>query len=1178
MLRICLLSFLGLMVWGQSLPEPGEREKGEETQIKMRDEWFRNRRGLDQIARPDLLRKAALKELMATKRDVTPEWRSMGPSSMAMVGWIMGRVSGRVTGLVIDPRSNDVMYMSSAAGGVWKTTNGGDSWTVLTDGLGTQTVGSIALDPQDPETVWIGTGESFSSCGGYFGTGLFKSTDGGAHFSPRNGSNNELELSFISAIAIHPSDPNTVLVGGHGYCDNGSQVNGGLYRTTDGGQSWVMVHSGPVNDIIFDPQSPSTVYAAISRWGRSGDGIYKSTNAGQAWTRLSTGLPNAGQMGLSRITMSPSDHNTLYGLVAADGGTTLYVTTNGGNSWQVRNSDACEGQCWYNLCLAVSPTDSNQLLVGSIRFALSVDGGTTLNYQTATWGGGQTVHQDTHVLVYDRTDPNRYWVGSDGGIWRTDNGGQSFSNLNGDLNITQFYDIAVDPDDAGIIYGGAQDNSSSATENNEVWDLTVVTGDGFMNLVDPSDTRIVIQTSYPYDGYPTLFRSTNRARSFRWLGVDGLGQNEPWPWVTPMDLARPTRQKGTSMYIGSNRVYRTFTAGDSWTPISDAFSSDPISVIEGKAVGDAVVMYVGTSDGLVSRCDDALASTPQWENVSAGLPDDNISDVDFHVSNPMRVWVTRSAFGASRLYRSDEGGLNWKAVGSGLPNVPANTVAVDPWNPDRVFVGTDIGVYMSTNAGDSFTPFMNGMPVGNVVVDLEIDDSPYALTAATYGRGAWQMLFPRTVELAQPVAFTKTQNVSLTHELDLVNPHGQDIQLSLAVTDDEGNTLGESDLTIPAYGHTRVPAQSLTQVGAVGKWAVEGTHLPLILQTSRDQEGKRLAASWPTDEDRDNQLVLTHLAANRVRFFTGVSYRSSRDSSIQIRDAMRSQDLGPITVGATKSLELGAVYSSGFDVSWARIEASDPLAQLDGSLSFGTWDGSAQLAVLPMAQAPHDKVIYPHVASDTGLFWTGLVTLNPNGQPANVTYKFYAADGSVLDTKAVSLAPNTRQLVLFDALTETAEADPALPSPLVNGVAWVEATSNRGIYGFELFGSAASTADYMEGIRAVGETWTHAVMPHVAGEAQMWNGLVLVNPDASYQELVIRLRRADGTELSAYLLGLNAFAKQTLLLTNLFSASELSAAATVWVQVENGTGVLGMALFGDEARQQLAGYELIPVP
>ena len=727
---------------------PGDLEDGEEEQIRRRVEWFVESRGLENTHRADLQRLQAVLQTKAMRKADHPRgleaWRLMGPESMSMLDWVMGPVAGRVSALAVHPADEDVIYLGAASGGLWKTVNGGASWLPIFDDVGTQTIGAITIDPASPETIWVGTGEQGQNCWSYFGMGLYRSTDGGATFVAVNGSGNAtLDLSYITTIVLPPDDPQVVLVGGETYCDDGNWVYGGLYRSADGGTTWTQVLAGAVTDMVVSPGEPDVIVAAVGRWSQSSNGIYRSTDAGLTWNRDTTGLPEPTSMGRSRIAVAPGDTQVLYAMVNESTGVGLYHSGDRGETWTQRNSDACDGQCSYNLCLAVHPTDASTLLTGTVKFFHSSNGGVSLTPLVSGWGDNQKVHQDTHVLFWSRTDPDRFWVGGDGGLWRSDDGGSSFENLNANLNITQFYDIEVHPTDPATLFGGAQDNSSSASFADPRWMTTVVTGDGFMNVVDPADPGSVIQTSYPWDGYPSLFGSTagGAPGTFDWLSVAGLTQYEPWPWVTPLVGADAGPADPTSLFVASNHVYRSdFDSLGSWTKISGNLSGAGVSLSVLTPVVDdgTIVLYAGSSDGRVWRTGNAGAPMPLWIEVTGDYPGGRVSDIGADPSDPMRVFITRSEFGASRLYRSTTGGGAWQAVGLGLPNAPANTVAIDPRNPSRVFVGSDVGIFVSEDGGETFLAAMDGLPLGAVVTDLEIDDDPYVLTAGTYGRGAWQ--------------------------------------------------------------------------------------------------------------------------------------------------------------------------------------------------------------------------------------------------------------------------------------------------------------------------------------------------------------------------------------------------------------------------------------------------------
>ena len=737
-----LFCFGALFVWGQV---PDLKEDGEMEQIRERVNWFIEQRGLNQEIDPGKLRANAVEEMRVARyqREALQSnpWMEMGPSPMTMGSWQMGKVAGRVDAIEPVPGDSNTIYLGAAAGGVWKTTDGGVSWTSIFDDIGTLTIGSIYVESGHTDHVWVGTGEHMANCVSYFGLGLFKSEDGGQTFTAKNGSGGAtLDLSYISGIAVHRTNPQIVMAGGNGYCSNGSMLTGGLFRSIDGGSTWTELMSHNITELVMHPTNDDIFYAAVAGSGSGDDGVWMTSNSGANWQKISSGLPSS--FSRLRLVISLSQPSTLFALVyPSASGSALYRTVNSGTNWTLQNSNACEGQCSYNQCLAIHPTNPDRLIVGSVRFAETNNAGTSLTYLVSGWGSSQKVHQDTHVLEFDPDNGNRFWVGGDGGLWRTDDGGVNYANLNSDLNITQFYDIAVDPGDSQKVLGGAQDNSCSMTQGAKVWDLTVVSGDGFMNMIDPRTPQTVYQTSYPSQG-PSIARSYNGGvGGWTWLNGTGLSSGDPWPWVTPMAISGNPDGTATHLFVGSNRIYRSDNDGNSWTAMagSSILAGGYFRVVVTHIEKGKLEVYGGSSSGQIFKTDDALAGTVQWDNISSNYAASNVTDIAVTPGDHKWLFATSGHFGVNnQLYRSGDQGQSWQPVGDGIPNIPANTVAVDPLDSLRVFVGTDIGVYVSTDRGDTFVPMMNGMPLGNVISDLEIDDSPYTLTAGTYGRGAWQ--------------------------------------------------------------------------------------------------------------------------------------------------------------------------------------------------------------------------------------------------------------------------------------------------------------------------------------------------------------------------------------------------------------------------------------------------------
>jgi len=727
----------------------GDKRNGEEEEIRKREEWFARQRGLDVTYRPGDLRKQAVQELRLElsrqiNRLVGFSWQPLGPSPMNMQGWLMGRVAGRVSALAVNPSNEQTVYVGTASGGLWKSVDGGSFWSPLFDTVGTETIGAVALDPNNSNNVWVGTGEQGEGCFDYFGMGLFLSTDAGASFQPSNGSGGTaLGLSNVTAVAVQPGNSTVVLAGGPGFCSSGVLSGNGVRRSTDGGLTWSLVLSGQPNDIVFDPLVPSTVYASIGGNTTSNGGIFRSTDSGASWTQLSNGLP-ASSFSLVRLAMAPTNRLVLYALLQTSSTTgSLYRSLDGGASWSLRNSNACDGQCGYNLALDVSPASSDTVLVGAIRIYRSTNGGTTLTALTAVWGSSQRVHQDTHVVRYSRTNGNRFWAGSDGGLWRTDDGGSTYANLNGNLNITQFYDIAVHPTNSSTVWGGAQDNSSEVRTSSSIWDVVTATGDGFNNAVDAGNPNYVFIESYPdpdNGNRPRIYRSTNGGgtNSFSLLSNSGIATGFPWKTEYAVIPA------GSASYLvtGAANLYRTSARGSiSWSQISSGLSFGTLSAL-GTTPTSGGTVYAGFSDGRIFRTSDVIIPTVTWTDVTGNFGGGVVSDLAVDPTSRLRVFATRSSFGGNKLYRSTTGGGTWSAVGNGLPDVPANSVSIDPVNRQRIFVATDVGVYVSEDNGDNFVPQMAGLPQGTVIMDLEADDFPHVLTAGTYGRGAWQLQLP----------------------------------------------------------------------------------------------------------------------------------------------------------------------------------------------------------------------------------------------------------------------------------------------------------------------------------------------------------------------------------------------------------------------------------------------------
>jgi hypothetical protein len=720
-----------------------ERRLGESEQIKKRHDWFFSSRtagaaNADERAR---LRREAVLEAKSTleaqakarsegRMAVENPWAPKGPTPSNFGNWTFGTVSGRVTALAGD-WSGGILYLGTAAGGLWKSVDDGQNWEQLFDDVGTMAIGAVAVDPNDPNVLWAGTGDNLVGCESYFGLGLYRSPDGGQTWEARNGSgSNTLDnLATFADVIVDPRDSNHLVVGGRiRQCGDGSGFEGGIYTSTDGGLNWTArIASKQIYEIKQDPTVMDTFWAATD------DGIYKSTDNAETWAQqTASGLP-AGGVGRCELAIAPSASNTVYALFAS--GPALWRTTDGGTTWtlQTSGSNACDGQCSYNMVLRVKVDDPDTVYRGTIRSFKSVNGGLNWTDLTGGWGSGQKVHQDTHVMVMDPNDPLTYYTGTDGGLWKSTNGGTSFTNLNGNVNSFLFYAVGVDAQDPDRICGGAQDNSSVARSSNNVWSLQAVTGDGFTCHIDPQNGNYSYITSYPSSGYPNVWRSSGGL--FGGYGdISGSGsgivQNDRINWVTPY-LLDP--QTPTTLYLGTHRIYRSDDRGSSWALMSPDLTNNSGSL---KNIGinrnfpDHLLTASGS--GRVWRSTDGALN---WTDISSGLPARGVNDVASDPINPDRAFAVVGGFNSGHVWEWTAAG-GWIDRSAGLPNVPHNTVLMI--SDDDIFVGNDIGVYRSLDGGQSWTPYMDGMPLGAVVMDLKYNLLQNIVTAGTYGNGAWQ--------------------------------------------------------------------------------------------------------------------------------------------------------------------------------------------------------------------------------------------------------------------------------------------------------------------------------------------------------------------------------------------------------------------------------------------------------
>jgi photosystem II stability/assembly factor-like uncharacterized protein len=689
------------------------------------------------------------------------KWREVGP---AVAG---GRVAA-VAGTASNPF---LYYVGAAGGGVWKTTDGGASWNPVFDKQDTLAIGAVAIDPTNENVVWVGTGEANPRNDVTYGDGLYKSTDGGKTWHKVG-----LERTrYISRIAIDPQNPNVVVVAAFGdfFADSNA---GGIYRTSDGGKTWTQtLYVGPQtggSDLAMDPKNPNVVFAGLWQFRRvpwtftSGgpdDGLYRSTDGGKTWTNLrGHGLPG-GLEGRIGLAIAPSDPRRVYALIQSKSGI-LWRSDDGGDSWRLMSSDTLIDQRpFYFSHIAVDPSDPNHVWAVSEMLSQSKNGGRTFSKVAE-----ESVHVDYHAIWIAPNNGKRIIVGEDGGYAITLDGGDTWS-FSRNLTIGEVYHVGFDDRNPYHVCAPLQDNNaycgpaSSLDANgiqNWMWDR-VQGGDGMWAVPDPSDWQRV-WTDLQTGNIGLWDERTQHTRFLKpWLGTSASDfelNEQPYRfnWDSPIGIAPWDPH---TVWLGGNVVWQTQDDGIHWTVISpdltrnikshqlsaggpisldvsSAEFSDTLLDIEGSPIAKDEI-WVGTDDGLVQLTRDGGA---HWSNVTpAGAPE--FARVETVAPSPLEDGTAYAAFDDHRdgnykpyLYVTTDFGKSWRKIVNGLPaNDYVRTVRPDIRNRNVVFAGTEHGMWISYDAGNTWNDFRLNLPPVSVR-DIRIQPTWDDLLIATHGR------------------------------------------------------------------------------------------------------------------------------------------------------------------------------------------------------------------------------------------------------------------------------------------------------------------------------------------------------------------------------------------------------------------------------------------------------------
>ncbi len=781
-------------------PLEHEEAEGEEPNARP-NEWFWRQRAYPHgdikanALRTMLADAEALDQLQALRRDAGDKsllldgvWEQRGPTN----------IGARITDLAVHPTDANIAYAATASGGVLRTSDGGVTWEPLFDAQAVLPVGAVALDPQNPDVIYAGTGEANANSYSFFGLGLYRSPDAGATWQNIG----LADTRYIARIRVHPTDANRIYVAATGKLF-GTGPNRGIYRTNDGGTTWdrclALTDSTAATDLVMDPTNPDILFAAMwervrglnyRRSGGPSSGIWRTTDGGDTWQELTNGLPSGSNVGRIGLTQCVSQANVLYAIYAdaAAGFAGVYKSTNGGDTWTRTNDAALSGMYsdfgWYFGNIRVDPSNPNNVFALGVPMVRSTNGG------SSWFEEGGNMHVDHHALAFCLGQPAVAYEGNDGGLYHTGDSGSNWSKLY-DQPTSQFYAIAVDELQPQRLYGGTQDNGSLRTPAGgaDNWEA-IFGGDGFYCLVDPTDSDVI----YAEYQYGNLYKSTNGGTFFN-PATDGIGGNDRHNWMTPvvMDPSNPD-----VLYYGSQRVYRTTDAAGSWQPISSDLTYGDHGMGYGTITTIAVapsttsVVYAGTDDGRLWRLNPLMGN---WTDITAGLPQRWVTCVTVDPTSAQIVYVTFSGLRwdepISYVYRSQNSGASWQDIGQGLPAAPVNDIVVDPDHPSTLYVATDVGVYVTEDPGADWAPLGTGLP-RVPVLDLAFHQPTRMLVAGTHGRSMFSITAPEPTAApgdlpavtgpqmtAAPNPFNPTTRVTFTLDrasvvrLDVIDLRGQ---------------------------------------------------------------------------------------------------------------------------------------------------------------------------------------------------------------------------------------------------------------------------------------------------------------------------------------------------------------------------------------------------------------------
>jgi photosystem II stability/assembly factor-like uncharacterized protein len=1149
----------------------GDGRMGEESAIRQRVDAYMERHSVDG--------ELTGRHMLARARAAYDDWLTSyqkGGSKLATDSWVsLGPINGagRAAGIAPHPTDTGVLLQGSASGGVWKTLDGGLTWYPTTDGLPDLAVGAVAWAPSNPDIAYAGTGEGdllIAGGTGYIpGIGLLRSDDAGETWViPDNADEPYADLFFH--IDVDPADPNTLL----------AATEKGVIRTTDGGASWTTVLSSSAGtsyayvEVARSKQDPNLLYAA--QWCEFScpagtDRVMKSVDRGLNWLpTANVGLPGLdGYVNRPGFAMAPSDDQILYISMNTDEGTdtqaptsAIFRSDDGGESWTATADPTpyFGFQAWYDNTITVHPTDPDIVVAGGVYYVRTEDGGTSWTVRNPYRSGGgmgtaTLPHVDAHDLQWQGTT---LWLACDGGVWFSEDNGQTWTGRNEGVVTRQYYGIAVDPINRQVILGGTQDNGTDRRRmaDDDTFD-TVLGGDGFECAINPMIPDIQFATIYNTAVYRIMPPST----SFSFISPQFT---ENAPFITPLTL-HPTRPQ--TVFTGTTMLWRSDNNGNSWFSLPyDTFNDVTNGVWSTTTLVWAIAVSLTEPDRIaVSKGGTLMNSTDGGRTwIMAIMPRTAVTvDISPHDPNLVLAGLTASTSGASGVMRSTDGGRFFLPSGSGLPTHNVQSIKFHPTDPNVAFAGTDVGLYRSDDAGLTWNR-VEGLPAVSVH-DIKILPDGSLLRVGTYGRGIWELVMdtpantPPVIDITnpsitiasvttgQPLDFeaiatdadgdpiTVTWFDSITYEtqaasqgtgtvtsvLDRVLERGGNYQIAAMATDSNGAqavdyvtvlaqetaNICSTPRAIPSAGP--FPAEVMTSNAFAARGETD-PEVPCIDLGSSDPDAGRNSSLWFEFTPDQSATYSFSTCGSEADTIMSVWTGPSCGPYALVAGGCNDDDENAHCFGQRTDsyleldLEAGTTYRIMVG-SWTSLQGNT----FAGFVNF-------QVDCLDCGiDVPTEEQVIPAVSRADGLegttWLTDAVVYNPTGTDAEVTMEFLPQANAIDAPGSVSATVPAGQSLMIEDLVASRF--------FYEGSGAVRITGPEGFQASSRTFNTAATGTFGQFIPAV--PMTHAIQP---GETVRLIGLAengafrtnigFANPDDSNASATIDLMGPDGTMLN----------------------------------------------------------------